>query len=110
MKENVIAVKLNSFTKDKVKNLISSAEKNIDNDCNSSLKYLKEAEYYMKHQYSFDDIFNGALVDLFGYGTGCPLLHLIKRGANKTLILFFIKLGVNPSYKSNIDDEFLSFG
>ncbi|MBT4922871.1 MAG: hypothetical protein HON23_07690 [Rickettsiales bacterium] len=109
MKENVISIKLSSFTKDKVKSLISTAEKNVIRDNQFALKCLNEAEYYIKNQYKHEEIFKGALLDLFGYGTGCPLLHLLKRDANNLLVFFFIKIGVNPAYNADYDNEFLSF-
>ena len=109
MKENLISVKLNSFTKERVKQLIELAQRSFSKDYAKSEEYLNEAKYYVKQHYSVSDVFNGALNDIFGYGTGCPLKHLIKIGTNKEIILFFIKLGVNPTSKSNIDEEFLNF-
>lgn len=110
MKENVISVKLSSFTKDKVKSLISIAEKNIAKNNDFALKCLREAERYIRSQYRYDDVYRGALFDLFGYGTGCPLLHTLKRDSHDDIIFFFIKIGVNPSYKKDLNDEFYSFG
>jgi hypothetical protein len=109
MKANVISVKLNSFTKDRVKQLIEAAQKYFDRDLARAEKYLLDAEYYIKQHFNINEVFNGALNDIFGYGTGCPLKHLIKIGTKEEIILFFIKLGVNPTSKSNIDEEFLNF-
>ena len=109
MKENVISVKLNAFTKDRVKQLIDAAQRSFDKDLARAEKYLNDAEYYIKQHFNIDEVFNGALNDIFGFGTGCPLKHLIKIGTNEEIILFFIKLGVNPTSGSNIDEEFLNF-
>ena len=109
MKENLISVKLNSFTKERVKQLIELAQRCFSKDVSMSEKHLIDAEYYVKQHYSVSDVFNGALNDIFGYGTGCPLKHLIKIGTNEQIILFFIKLGVNPTSRSSIDEDFLNF-
>ena len=109
MKENLISVKLNSFTKERVKRLLESAQRNFSKDSAMAEEFLNEAKYYIKQHYTVSDVFNGALNDIFGYGTGCPLKHLIKIGTSNEIILFFIKLGVNPTSKPNIDEEFLNF-
>ena len=47
---------------------------------------------------------------IFGYGTGCPLLHSIKLKSNNEILKFFIDIGVNSSYSNDLDNEFLNFG
>lgn len=110
MKDNIISVNLNSFTKEKVKNLINLADKLTQQDKVLAKKYLLQAEYYIKNKYQIDDIFNGCLNDLFGYGTGCPLKHTVLNKYNDMVIVFFIKLGINPTYENIQDEEFLNFG
>ena len=65
MKENVISVKLNHFTKDKVRSLVNAAERFSTHDKSISEEYLERAKLYIQHQFTTKQIFNGALDDLW---------------------------------------------